>query len=122
MPQSDPPAPRDERAASNPPVFDVRPEQTDGVYRLTVSGELDLATRGTLNDALKLAEASEAQRILLDLTDLTFIDSAGIEVLAQAHRRSETDAGTQLRMVPVGGQVREMLKLTGLMGVLDFTE
>ena len=103
-------------------MFDVRPEQTDGVYRLTVSGELDVATRGTLTDALELAEASESNRILLDLTDLTFIDSAGIEVLAQAHRRAGSDPETQLRVVPVGGQVRDMLKLTGLLEVLDFAE
>ena len=114
------PAPRDLRAASAPAVFSVHPERVDGVYRLSVSGELDLATRDTLTDELKRAEAS-GSAFLLDLTDLTFIDSTGIAVLVDAHRRSATD-GRRFRILLVAGQVRDVLEMTGLMEVLDFKE
>ena len=106
------------RPASSPAVFRVHPERINDVYRLTVSGELDLATRDTLRDELEHAEVSEAKRILLDLKDLTFIDSSGIAILVEAHQRSAT-AGTQLRVLVVDGQVREVLELTGLVEVLD---
>jgi anti-sigma B factor antagonist len=89
----------------------------NGVYRLRVNGELDLATRDTLTDGLERAEATEPKRILLDLTDLTFIDSIGIAVLVAAHQRSARD-GRQLRVIAGDGQVREMLELTGVMEVL----
>jgi anti-sigma B factor antagonist len=101
--------------------FSVRPERINGVYRLRVSGELDLATRDMLGDELRRAEASEAKRILLDLAELTFIDSIGVAVLLEAHERSATD-GTQLRIVSVDGQVRQVLKLTGLVEVLDIED
>jgi len=101
-------------------VFSVHPERVDGVYRLSVSGELDLATRDTLTDELKRAEAS-GSAFLLDLTDLTFIDSTGIAVLVDAHRRSATD-GRRFRILLVAGQVRDVLEMTGLMEVLDFKE
>jgi stage II sporulation protein AA (anti-sigma F factor antagonist) len=115
------PAAGDGRPASSPAEFRVHPERVDGVYRLSVSGELDLATRDTLIDELKRAEASEAKCIQLDLNDLTFIDSSGIAVLVLAHQRTAMN-GTQLRVLSAGGQVREVLELTGLTEVLDFTE
>jgi stage II sporulation protein AA (anti-sigma F factor antagonist) len=111
----------DGRPASRPSVFSVHPERLNDVYRLTVSGELDLATRDTLRDELKRAEASDAKHILLDLNDLTFIDSSGIATLIEAHRRSATD-GRRLQLLSVDGQVREVLELTGLKEVLDFTD
>jgi anti-anti-sigma factor len=121
-PESDhPPGGGDGRPASSPAVFSIEPEQTDGVYRLRVSGELDLATRDSLIEELNRAEASEAKRILLDLTNLTFIDSAGIGVLVLAHQRTEMN-GKQLRVVSADGQVREVLRLTGVTEVLDITD
>jgi anti-anti-sigma factor len=113
-------AARDQAAASKPPVFRVRPERVNVVYRLRVGGELDLATRTTLREELRRAEASDAKRIELDLRHLTFIDSTGIAVLIEAHKRSAN--GRRLRVSFVGGQVREVLEMTGLTKVLDFAE
>jgi stage II sporulation protein AA (anti-sigma F factor antagonist) len=115
------PAGRDGRAAAGQNGFSVHPEHADGVFRLRVSGELDLATRDTLIDELKRAEASEANRILLDLNALTFIDSSGLAVLVMAHQRAEMN-GTQLRVLSAGGQVRDLLELTGVMEVLHLTD
>jgi anti-sigma B factor antagonist len=121
-PESDQvPAAGDGRPASSPAVFSVHPERVDGVYRLGVSGELDLASHKALKEEVERAEASEANGILLDLSDLTFIDSTGMAVLVRAHERSLTN-GIPLRFSPVDGQVREMLELTGLMAVFDFTD
>jgi anti-anti-sigma factor len=112
---------RDGRAPIRRPAFSVRLERVNEIDRLNVSGELDLATRGTLIDALRRAEASNAKRILLDLSELTFIDSTGIKVLLDAHQRSATNS-RRLRLSPVDGQVREVLQLTGVIDILDFTD
>ena len=113
---------RDARAASSPAMFSVHPERVNGVYRLKISGELDLATRETLRDELKLAEASDAKRIVLDLNDLTLIDSSGIAILVEAHQRSATNGSRFRVLLLVDGQVREVLELTGLTEILDFTD
>ena len=112
----------DGRAASSPAAFSVHPERVDGVYRLAVSGELDLATRDTLRDELKLAEASDAKRILLDLQrpDVHRFERdrhprRGASTLGDGR---ETASGSSLG----DGQVREVLELTGLTEILDFTE
>jgi anti-sigma B factor antagonist len=103
-------------------VLSVHPERVKDVYRLTISGELDLATRDTLRAELERAEAGEARRLVLDLCDLTFIGSTGIALLVEAHQRLVAD-GTRFRvLLSVDGQVREVLELTGLTEVLDFTD
>lgn len=112
-------AARDEGPERGPTGFSVRPERYDDVYLLTVSGELDLASHQALNDELERAETSEAKRILLDLSRVTFIDSTGICLLVQAHRRS-AENGRRLRLLPVSGHVRDVLELTGLVDYLDF--
>ena len=86
---------------------------------ITVRGELDLAAYDTVDQELRLAEASDAERILLELTETTFIDSTGIKLLVEAKQRSHEDE-SRLRLSPVQGQVRYVLELTGLLDRLDF--
>lgn len=50
-----------------------------------VAGELDLATSPELREAL-LAAQRDASLVVLDLRDLTFIDSSGIHVIVDANR------------------------------------
>lgn len=98
--------------------FSVRPERYSDTYLLTVNGELDLATYEGLNDELVRAEASDAARILLDLSGVTFIDSTGIRTLLMASAAN----GTRLRLFPVRGQVKKALDLTGVLNRLSFTD
>ena len=56
---------------------------------------------------------------MLDLSPLTFIDSAGLRVLLVAKRRSDADSD-RLRIRPGGPAVMRMLALTGIDAYLDF--
>jgi anti-anti-sigma factor len=58
----------------------------NGTRVVFVSGELDMATAPTL--AGYLAELDGAQ-VILDLWDLAFVDSSGIHVIIEAHKRLE---------------------------------
>lgn len=69
--------------------------EPDGV-RLTVSGELDVAVTGRMQDRLdSVARAGET--VVLDLSSLSFIDSSGLNVLVTAFRRSRQE-GWELRI------------------------
>ncbi len=98
-------------------TFRVRGDRYGDVYLVKAEGELDLATADVLADELNRAEATDAKQILLDLSDLAFIDSTGIHVLVTAHRQL---ADGRLRLLPVNGQVRYVLDLTGVAGYLRF--
>ena len=101
------------------PRFSVHRRRVDAACVLAVRGELDLAAYGTLDQELRQAEASDAGRILLDLTETTYIDSTGIMLLVEATERSRADRD-RLRVSPVQGQIRYVLELTGVLERLDF--
>ena len=59
--------------------------QPDAQTIVEVSGELDLASAPTLQAALAEIEYSSIQRVLLDLTHLSFIDARGLRVVVALH-------------------------------------
>jgi anti-sigma B factor antagonist len=52
-------------------------------------GELDVATAPRLREQLSEAIDAGADRLVVDLREVTFIDSVALAVLLQAHRRVE---------------------------------
>jgi anti-anti-sigma factor len=86
--------------------------------RLTLRGELDLGTAGQLESAL--AEAQEP--VLLDLRELTFMDSTGVRVLLEAAERAAGD-GWELRILaPADGDARVTIEETGIAALLPLVE
>jgi anti-sigma B factor antagonist len=80
---------------------------------IEVRGDLGMATAPILEGELLAAEASDAVRIVLDLSELSFIDSSGLAAVLRAARRSDEDAN-RLRVVAGDGHVAEWLKLTAI--------
>jgi anti-sigma B factor antagonist len=82
-------------------------------------GELDLRTAPILNEQLELAEAVVVPPgiVVLDLSEISFLGSAGLSVLLRHHERCE-ELGSGLRVVPGGRAVSRPLAMTGLDKVL----
>jgi anti-sigma B factor antagonist len=59
----------------------------------------------------------KSKRIVLDLTDLTFMDSLGLGTLARLYVSAKT-GGSCLVLVNVGPRIRQLLGLTNLLSVL----
>jgi anti-anti-sigma factor len=76
-------------ASSLPQRFSVTERaRDDGTTVLVVCGELDLATAAEVKAALDaLAEADRAT--VLDLSEVSFLDSTGLKVIVQASRASQ---------------------------------
>ncbi|MDX6583050.1 MAG: hypothetical protein QOI10_2234 [Solirubrobacterales bacterium] len=90
-------------------------------YVIRVEGELDLPGCEDLDSALREAERTRAGRIILDLEDLTSIDSSGLEALLAAGRRSASN-GNRLQLTRGKGSPAEMFRLTALDMTLPFTD
>lgn len=86
---------------------------------LSLEGELDMANAGTLELALERAEARGSDPVRIDLSELDFIDSAGIALLVAVHHRlTESE---RLSLVPSRAPgVRRVMALTGLDSELPF--
>ncbi|HXD53776.1 MAG TPA: STAS domain-containing protein [Solirubrobacteraceae bacterium] len=95
-------------------------EQDEGRQRLALSGELDMATAPDFEQAMLRALGAK-RPILLDLTRLSFIDSAGLWAITLGHTACRR-RGIPLSIVPGVGAVREVFEATGLFDVLPFED
>jgi anti-anti-sigma factor len=66
-----------------PTTFEVRESRTGDICRLTVFGELDLASASVLEDRLARLRALNLP-VSLDLSKVDFMDSTGIHLLVRA--------------------------------------
>ncbi|MGE3285638.1 MAG: SpoIIE family protein phosphatase [Pseudonocardia sp.] len=96
-----------ERMPSAPPVSPTRLRVLtgDGARRVVITGELDLAGVATVREDLTSALAGDVP-VVLDVTGLTYLGSAGVGLLVEALDRE----GITLR-APVDGPVRAVLDL-----------
>ncbi|MGY5012817.1 STAS domain-containing protein [Streptomyces sp. 900105755] len=92
----------------------------DGIHVLTVAGEIDHQTGDILAQALD-ASGAPRSRVVLDLEQVTFMDSSGINILITAHR-TLTEAGGWLRLAQPCPAVQRVLQLVGIDIVIDCHE
>jgi anti-sigma B factor antagonist len=90
------------------------------VASVRVTGELDIATAPQLKQTLAHAEG-RARRVVLDLRELTFMDTSGVHAIVDASARA-TAAGRLLVLVRGPSQVDRVLALTGARDRLDIVE
>jgi anti-anti-sigma factor len=98
-------------------TVDVRREGDAIVVAPT--GELDLATVGTVRE--KLVKHGVEGPLVLDLRGLSFMDSAGVALIVEQQRRAEGE-GLDFRVVRGSGLVQQLLEVTGLAGHLQWTD
>jgi anti-anti-sigma factor len=84
-----------------------------GAVRIAVRGELDLAHAYTFDEELRRVEAARPSCVVLDLRELTFLDSCGLARLLAARRRSRK-AGHRLLLVRGPAQVQRLFALAAV--------
>jgi anti-anti-sigma factor len=96
---------------------DLSLEITDDgcIATVQVRGELDLATAPQVRACLTELYGSGRRRVVLDLSELDFIDSTGLGVLVAALKRFRSDGG-ELAVVNPTNRVRKVFELTRLDG------
>ena len=108
--------------AARDDTFQLSEDVVEGIPVLHLAGEIDLAAAPALRDRLvalaqQLAAGGGAPGVVLDLDQVSFIDSTGLSVLVAAHSRLG-ESGRQLRVAGAPPRVRRVLELTGLDGLL----
>jgi anti-sigma B factor antagonist len=93
--------------------FSIKTRLEGDAIIVAISGELDLASTDQLDEAIRYAEQmASVRRIVVDLDELSYLDSAGLSVLLEARRRAR-DNGNHIRFVPSRhDQVTRLLSLT----------
>ena len=89
-----------------------------GVLCLAVAGEVDIATSGQLDAAIRESiDAGNVTQLLVDLDQVTFLDSTGIQALLDGRDRA-TEHAIAFRVMNPHGVVRRSLEITGLLAIL----
>jgi anti-anti-sigma factor len=99
--------------------FSCEVVRVDGRVVVAPRGELDMATVGAVEVALKQAREGGAERILLDLGGLSFLDSSGLHLTVRWSRQADED-GFEFRLAPGTPAVQRAFALSQLEAVLPF--
>jgi anti-anti-sigma factor len=98
--------------------IDVTNLNASGGQLFALHGSLDIATSPSLRAALMEAAERERHEIVVDLSNLEFLDSTGLGALIGAHKRALEHQGS-VRLVAQEGQILRLLRITGLLDVFS---
>lgn len=94
--------------------MDLREEKVGGVTVVLVQGRIDSTTAPALGESLTGKLGAPQARVLLDLSQIAYISSAGFRVLLLAAKRAD-EAGSQLVLCGVSGKVRQLFDVGGFL-------
>jgi anti-anti-sigma factor len=85
----------------------------DRSMRISLSGEIDLANAAAVEDEIREAMSNQPAIVSVDLTDLTYMDSAGVRILFTLASRLQALRITLELIVPLGSPTRRLIELSG---------
>jgi anti-sigma B factor antagonist len=92
-------------------AFEASLEMVNDVAKITLTGELDASVAGLFKEQIEAAAQKQAKRLVLLMSNLEYMSSAGLRVLVFAKQKM----GTQVVIYVVGAQpqIVEPIKQTG---------
>ena len=90
--------------------FALERQLSSGTARIVVRGELDLSTGPRVEEEVRRAEAEQPGTLILDLREVTFFDSTGLQLVLDADVRAREE-GRTLIVLPGDGEPRRILEL-----------
>ncbi len=97
----------------------IKTRQVDGVTILDLSGRITLGEGSvTVRDAVRDALAKGSNKILLNLGDISYIDSSGLGELVSAYTTVK-NAGGEMKLLNLTKKVQDLLQITKLYTVFD---
>ncbi len=99
----------------------VRGLHEGDTFQFALYGELDIATSPMLERRLQMAEGADAERLVIDLRGLQFLDSAGLHVLVRAQDRVHAQ-GRELSLLRGSRAVQRVFDLTDADRLFNFED
>ncbi len=101
------------------PDFQVEVRRGAEGFVVTPRGELDIATVPVVRGAL--ADRSPGEALVLDLGQLAFMDTSGIQLVVEAHRAARAE-GFRLSVLRGPPSIQRVFEISGLADVLPFAD
>ena len=101
---------------------ELRVHTADGVLMARLEGEVDLANADIVRSTLERAVSNDIVGAVIDLSQVSYMDSAGINVLFHLRERLRV-RGQELRLViPPGSAAYDALRYAGVLETLALSE
>ncbi|MEI7903721.1 MAG: STAS domain-containing protein [bacterium] len=98
--------------------MNIIPTLTDGILKLTLNGRFDTFGAGPVQQVLDAHFNKHPKFIIMDMSCVDFISSAGIRVLLITAKEVEGRKGV-LALVGLNPYCRELIKNTHIAGILS---
>ena len=102
-------------------LADLRLTQRGDALVATIKGEVDMSNASELQVAISEAMSNEASGLVLDLSSLDYLDSAGLQLLLRLHEDLRTRSQGLVLVIPAGSIVAETFRLAGITGRIETT-
>lgn len=102
------------------PQLELHDEASGDRHVLVLSGELDLASSPTLDEALRGICTDGTEALTVDLSGLTFMDSTGLRVLLRAKELCERH-GCEFLVIAGPPQIQRLFEVAGILERLPFS-
>ena len=89
------------------------------VWLVVVRGEIDMSNAQQVADELRSSIPNQAEAVILDLSQTSYLDSRGISLLFQMARRLNMRGQQMALAVPDDAPIRSVLSLTGVNSVAE---
>jgi anti-sigma B factor antagonist len=99
--------------------LEVTQRETNGIYLLVLKGRLALGQESSgLRKMIDDLLASGATRMVINLEEVNYVDSAGLGALIEMHRKAKTK-GARLLLCHLGPQLKHALELARLLPIFE---
>ncbi len=95
-------------------TIDVR----DSVVVAAISGEIDMANTAAIEQSIAISVKSEHLGFVIDLSEVTYLDSAGIRMLYHLDERASGRQQQVAVVIPSGSAINRTLEAAGALGSL----
>ena len=101
--------------------LEITQRETNGIYLLTLKGRLVLGLESNgLRTTMDNLLLSDATRIVVNLEDVNFVDSAGLGTLIEIHRKTKAKGG-RLVLAHLGPKLRQALEIARLLTIFEIS-
>ena len=93
-------------------------DRRDGFVVAKVRGDIDMANTGSIDHAIAGNVTSEDVGVVVELSDVTYLDSAGIRLLYHLDERASDRQQQVVVVIPSGSPINRTLEAAGALGSL----
>jgi anti-anti-sigma factor len=101
---------------------DIHFSDHDHALLACVTGEIDLSNADDIGAAIALKMPNRARVLVLDLSEVAYLDSAGLRLIFRLHEQLRARSQTLRLVIPATSAVNDALRLAGVSGSVEILE